>query len=204
QFLHGLPPLTASSIASLEPKVKKTTKNNFFSHKISFWTQIWPHRAVWRYDLDTGTDDAFLREVATKTATPHHRVVEPTAGGYRAIPRILHRRVRFTLTMRHAPAFREAFGAYGHAAFFVAPMAALSQRAIERLSVEDCLELMRFLSWWCERWGSKPMHGCNTTVNVDQSSDVRPSSVWTQPCACLLMDCARRDGCVLSACSGHP
>ena len=50
-----------------------------------------------------------------------------------------------------------------------------------------------------------PMHGCNTTVTVDNISDCRPSEVWTQPCVCLLsMDGTRRDGCLLYACSGHP
>ena len=55
------------------------------------------------------------------------------------------------------------------------------------------------------RGSTPPMHGCKTTVTVDHSSNCRPLEVWTQPCGfLLLMDCARRDGCVSSARSGHP
>ncbi len=65
---------------------------------------------------------------------------------------MLHRRVRMFLTTRHAPAFKEAFGAYGPLMWLPSDHASPAPRSMEGLGVEDRFTLMRFVSWWYGQW----------------------------------------------------
>jgi hypothetical protein len=50
-----------------------------------------------------------------------------------------------------------------------------------------------------------PVHGRNTTVNVDKIRGFRPPYVWTKPFVFLLtLDRERTDRCFLYACYGNP
>jgi TniQ len=65
---------------------------------------------------------------------------------------MLHRRVRIFLAALYAPAFQEAFGAYGPSRWLPSDHAGPAQRSIEGLGVEDRFKLMRFVSWWFGQW----------------------------------------------------
>lgn len=52
------------------------------ANPIRFCTQALPHRKVWQWDVDKGTDDALLLELAAKTSTPRKRVLGTTIRGY--------------------------------------------------------------------------------------------------------------------------
>jgi hypothetical protein len=57
----------------------------------------------------------------------------------------------FFLSTMHAPAFRDAFGAYLHPSFFDSHLTSIRHRLFERLGLEDRLAFMVFISWWYNR-----------------------------------------------------